>query len=475
MTIDEHISAYRDFRPKYEQLCAEVRRILGNSFSQTDLRTHSIEARAKSIDSFRRKLEKTNDDGTPKYNQPLTEITDLAAVRVITYTIDDISEITRFIDNHFDIIEKRDVGEERAEKGQFGYQSIHYLVNLTKDRLALPDYSIFHNLVCEIQVRTVLQHAWAEMEHDIQYKGSANIPKSVRRKFLALAGLLEIADREFTSIQREDKNLKLNVLSDLQRDLTLDELEKSTASEPEKAKTGYSQREPEQEFQVRNLLALGKYKEAIGVYNQKIEFEPTSYTLFIGRARALFLSGETEQALRDIDRAEQLQPDNPMISALRSKIVEGSLAEPQQDTNKDYKLKIKLGDDALSDGRPEAAYRLYLDALGIGASWPFTTFKLALASATAGDLTGAELHLNELRIHPGTPMEINIAALRAILSLIKGSEDFPQRIERLRSLRKEMEDFNIKYSPLILLEGMDGKRFWADKNAQVEEVLEVLR
>ena len=472
---DTHVADYRTCRQNFDLLCTEVKRILVSSFSQKSLRTHSIEARAKSIDSFSRKVEKKNEDGTPKYTQPLVEITDLAAVRAITYTIDDIREITNFIDNHFDIIEKRDVGEERAEKGQFGYQSIHYLVKLTDDRLSLPENSIYRNLVCEIQVRTVLQHAWAEMEHDIQYKGSANIPKSVRRKFLALAGLLEIADREFASIQREDKNLKLDVLFNLQRELTLNQIESTSGSKPKAKKPVSQQPKADSGLQVRALLAAGRLEEAIEVYNKKIEFEPTSYTLFIGRARALFLSGETEQALKDIDRADKLQPKNPMIEELRSKIMEGSLTAPEPGNVEDYKSKMELGDRSLVKGRPEAAYRLYLEAQSVGASWPFTTFKLALASMVAGDLAGSELHLNELRIHRGTPMEINIAALRAILSAIKGAEDLTEKTEHLVLLRKAMEDFNIEYSPLNLLQKINGKRFWGERNAQVERVLEILR
>ena len=460
---------------KYEKLCKEVSRIIDNSFSRLEIRIHSIEARAKSNDSFNKKLKKKNEDGTPKYTQPLKEVTDLAGARVIAYTIDDVKVISEFVESNFDIIEKRDVGAVRIERGQFGYQSIHFLVQLTEDRLALPDYTEFQELICEIQVRTVLQHAWAEMEHDIQYKGSANIPKTVKRKFLSLAGLLEIADREFASIQREDKDLKLHVLSDLQRDLTLDEIEKSSENNSGLRRSSLSQSEPETGVHVRNLLVEGKISEAIDVYNRKIESEPTSYTLFVGRARALFLLGETEQALKDIDSAERLQPHNPMIKSLRSKIVEGSLSAPQKIGISDSGAKVKSGDKVLVEGRPEAAYRLYSDAQSMGASWPFTTFKLALAGAMAGDLTGAELHLNELKIHRGTPMEINIAALRAIISALQSSVDLPQKIDQLGFLKEEMGDFNIEYSPLFLLQSLNGAQFWDDKVEDVEKVLQVLQ
>jgi len=60
-------------------------------------------------------------------------------------------------------------------------------------------------------VRTVLQHAWAEMEHDIQYKSPNAIPTLIKRRFIALAGLLEIADREFQTLQDENERHKSNI------------------------------------------------------------------------------------------------------------------------------------------------------------------------------------------------------------------------------------------------------------------------
>jgi hypothetical protein len=71
----------------------------------------------------------------------------------------------------------------------------------------LPEYAPFAQTVTEIQVRTILQHAWAEIEHDIQYKSASVIPTELRRRFMALAGMLEIADREFQSIQDADQRL----------------------------------------------------------------------------------------------------------------------------------------------------------------------------------------------------------------------------------------------------------------------------
>jgi putative GTP pyrophosphokinase len=79
---------------------------------------------------------------------------------------------------------------------------------LSATRIALPEYAQFGGAIAEIQVRTVLQHAWAEIEHDIQYKSTSVIPVQIRRRFIALAGMLEIADREFQAVQDEDHRLR---------------------------------------------------------------------------------------------------------------------------------------------------------------------------------------------------------------------------------------------------------------------------
>lgn len=474
MSVAE-IADYAKKRPVFDALSQEVKRIIELSFAQSNTRCHSVDARAKSIDSFERKIGKLNEDGSPKYRNPLEEVTDLAGVRVITYTLDDLSNATDFVEANFSILEKRDVGEERVEQGQFGYQSIHYLAKLTDSRLSLPEFSHYRNLICEIQVRTVLQHAWAEMEHDIQYKGSRNIPKSAKRKFLSLAGLLEIADREFSSIQREDKDLKKSVLSDLQKDLTRDTIGRSGDRGDAGTEVSSSGEGAGPVVQVRSLLAAGKYREAIAIYDEKIKLEPLNYTLLIGRARAFFLAGETERALSDLEQAHELHPGDAAINSLRARISDGTLSQPVNVRNDDANLRVKTGDKHLADGEPEEAYLAYAEAQTMGASWPFTTFKLALASAVAGDVTGAELHLGELKLNPGTPMEINIVALRAILSALQRDEDFPNICVHLKSLIDEKGDFRLEMSPLALVVSLDRDKYWQGQSDKVAQVFEAMK
>ncbi len=80
-------------------------------------------------------------------------------------------------------------------------------MKLAPQRALLPEYERSADSITEIQVRTVLQHAWAEIEHDIQYKSASVIPAEIRRRFMSLAGMLEIADRESQAIQDADKRL----------------------------------------------------------------------------------------------------------------------------------------------------------------------------------------------------------------------------------------------------------------------------
>lgn len=84
------------------------------------------------------------------------------------------------------------------EPDRFGYCSVHYVVEMSQKRLNLYEHQAYEGLKCEIQIRSVLQHAWAEIEHDLGYKSEIAIPKRIRRNFSRLAGLLEIADKEIS-------------------------------------------------------------------------------------------------------------------------------------------------------------------------------------------------------------------------------------------------------------------------------------
>jgi putative GTP pyrophosphokinase len=215
----EAVDRYARVRQNFQEFAFVIRSILRDAIERKRLKVHSVEARAKSLESFGDKAMTPSeaDPNVAKYNDPLADITDLAAVRAITFFPRTVKEIDACIREEFGVTEQVDHTQLLQQEERLGYQSVHYLIRLTGRRTSLPEYQRFAGLTAEIQVRTVLQHAWAEIEHDIQYKSAVTIPTEIRRRFMSLAGLLEIADREFQAIQDSDALMREDARASLGR------------------------------------------------------------------------------------------------------------------------------------------------------------------------------------------------------------------------------------------------------------------
>ena len=149
----------------------------------------SVDGRAKSIASFTEKAGRSR-EGVLLYPDPLRDIGDQLGIRVITFTSGDVDAAAALLSEQLVVLDDRDLGELTASEGRFGYASRHLQVELDGREV-------------QIQLRTVLQHAWAEFEHDIRYKGEvpAEHVSEFDRRFTMAAGLLELADKEFTMIR----------------------------------------------------------------------------------------------------------------------------------------------------------------------------------------------------------------------------------------------------------------------------------
>jgi ppGpp synthetase/RelA/SpoT-type nucleotidyltranferase len=207
---DAAVKGYEKLRPLCEEFADVIFGILDEALETRGIKVASIETRAKPLNSFSKKASEPfpSDPSRPKYKDPLSEIQDLTGARIITFFPSTIDQVDRMIAEEFVVIEKTNKADLLLEKERFGYQSVHYIAKLKPNRTSLPEYRRFADLVAEIQVRTILQHAWAEIEHDIQYKSVQTIPSLIRRRIMSLAGLLEIADHEFQAIQDEDERLR---------------------------------------------------------------------------------------------------------------------------------------------------------------------------------------------------------------------------------------------------------------------------
>lgn len=182
-------------RPDYERLCAEVAYILTRTLKNARIEVSAITHRAKTLNSFLEKIQRKT------YDDPIKRITDFAGVRVVCLYVDDLLEIENIVSEHFEIIEKIDKSNDK-KINNFGYGAIHFVVRLGKNSSGAR-YDDLKNLVCEIQIRTVLQDAWAIIDHHLIYKNEMNVPSVLRKKLHLLSETFESADEEFQQIRRE--------------------------------------------------------------------------------------------------------------------------------------------------------------------------------------------------------------------------------------------------------------------------------
>lgn len=186
----EELKKYKDFKLKVEVLIREF-------LVQNKINYHKIESRIKSIKRLDEKIYRKNE----KYNN-LYEITDLVGLRIISYLENEVDRIADIIKKEFVIDPVNSIDKRKLDSDRFGYKSLHYVVSLNDERKKLIEYSRFKDLKVEIQIRSILQHAWAEIEHDIGYKSENSIPDSYKRNFYRVAALLETADIEFVNIKQ---------------------------------------------------------------------------------------------------------------------------------------------------------------------------------------------------------------------------------------------------------------------------------
>ena len=162
----------------------------------------SVTGRAKSVASFAGKAAREA-DGVRLHPDPLRDVTDHVGLRVITYVRGDVAAVAELLADEFTVLDDRDLGLETARAGRFGYASRHLLVTDAPPGTDLDDVLGDPAGRVSVQVRTVLQHAWAEFEHDVRYKGTvpAEHAPDLDRRFTLAAGLLELADAEFSAIR----------------------------------------------------------------------------------------------------------------------------------------------------------------------------------------------------------------------------------------------------------------------------------
>lgn len=179
---------YRKQRPMFLEAENAIATRLRESLTEAGIVVASVESRVKTEKSLASKLELKG----AKYKS-LADITDIIGLRVITFYLDDVDVVASVVERLFDVDWDNTVDKRRLHAlDSFGYQSLHYICRVPEMPFRF-----------EIQMRTLLQHAWSNMNHDTGYKSGVEIPREYIRNMSRLAGMLELADEQFSRIRSE--------------------------------------------------------------------------------------------------------------------------------------------------------------------------------------------------------------------------------------------------------------------------------
>jgi GTP pyrophosphokinase len=195
--VETVIAEFETRKDILEAFCDKTRGLIEACLQDAKIPYQSVQSRVKSKDKLRRKYL-----DTAKNYKTLDDITDLAGLRVITYYEDDVDHVSELIKRHFTIDLENSVDKRETEPDRFGYYALNYVCTHTDQRSADVEYKRFAGICCEVQITSVLRHAWSEIQHD-WYDMKADFPDDIKRRFARMAALLEIAESEFLDLRKK--------------------------------------------------------------------------------------------------------------------------------------------------------------------------------------------------------------------------------------------------------------------------------
>lgn len=197
--VRENVKKYKDVYPNYKEYAKLLDRVLSDGKKRL-APLGIVQTRPKSIPSFAEKIVRKRE----LYTDPIHQMTDLCGGRIICRTRSEVDSFCHYLEANFNIdLENSMDISKRLSPTEFGYRSIHYIVTFRKDKKyveAIPDTIL--GLKAEVQVRTMVEHAWADFAHDLSYKGAFDIPAEWKRELAGIAASLEEVDKAFAAIEQ---------------------------------------------------------------------------------------------------------------------------------------------------------------------------------------------------------------------------------------------------------------------------------
>lgn len=314
-------ATYESYRDYFTEIISNVVDRLQKEVKLSAQPTYK--SRVKSFDSYYKKVLRLKPEQVEQ-QLDLIYLTDMMGIRMICAFLEDINIAVEQIKKLFDIKEVEVKGAEK-KFSEFGYESVHVLVKIPED--FKPKFEgkyaglkpVSDELVCEIQIRTILQDAWAEVEHELIYKTEFNpfdIP--LRRKLASINASLTLADITFQEI-RDYQNKLQKALDERRRSFY--NIADNLLNENESKKTeDISRVTPFVQGTIDDMLLRaieahnqGRLQEAVDIYSKIIEAVPKEQKTILAvitkhRGMAYFAMNKLDQALNDFETSIQADP-----------------------------------------------------------------------------------------------------------------------------------------------------------------------
>ncbi len=379
---------YDSYGPILSQIMMNIEARLKTTIKLASMPTYK--SRVKSFNSYYRKVLRVKPDEAVQGDHLVT-LTDMMGIRIICAFLEDLSEVEKQVCANFDVKEVEHKGAAQNFR-EFGYESVHILIAIPDNCIEASQLRIPPDTVCEIQIRTILQDAWAEVEHELVYKSEFTpFDMPLRRKLASMNASLSLADIIFQEIR--DYQKKLQGEMEARRESFYEQADELTTTgvKPDEDETkNISRVSPYVHGTIDDLLLeaihahnTGDLDKAVHIYTQILNADPLPPDAVLAvihkhRGMAYFAQNKYKESLCDFDESVKYDPKG--FRALYYKGIVYSVMEEHEKAVEAFTQSINL-----NEFQSHAHYRRAL-----------SYYKLGDDTKAIADLSAAEqLGLND--------------------------------------------------------------------------------
>ncbi len=202
--VQEIVDLWNEEQPKYENLGKSVCSFIKYKITDYEL-LPEIQYRTKELLSIIKKVKKKQSQKEYSYHH----LKDKLGIRIICAFQEDMIIIDEFLREYFTIIDV-EYKKDNLDFNKLDYVSNHYDAKINLNINEFKKYSKLADYIFEIQVRTLNQHAWSNTAHTLSYKQEKDLPPNLKRIVYRLLSLYELADDEFSSVNKALKEYRDN-------------------------------------------------------------------------------------------------------------------------------------------------------------------------------------------------------------------------------------------------------------------------